>query len=276
MKEMKKPIPVVFESKDANIRGLFYKASGVDPLPTVILCPGFPGNDTDVLGLGERLMQEGFNALAFSYRGTWGSEGRLTIANSLEDVVSAIHYVKSNFASEEFNVDPSSVPVIGYSYGGSMALLGSLNDPTVRRLVYIAGGNLSEVGRMMRQSDEFRQAILKTVNQGIIDCGFCSSSAEELFAEVFSDMDKYDLVKHVEALSKKDILIIGGWRDQENTIEHHILPLYRALQRHGAKQVQIEIFDTDHPFTNVRSQLADRIASWLKRTTAKDVIENKE
>jgi hypothetical protein len=73
------------------------------------------------------------------------------------------------------------------------------------------------------------------------------------------------LVKHAEALSYKDVLIIGGWRDQESTVEHHILPIYRALQRHGAKQVQIEIFDADHSLANLRSQLADRIVSWLKR-----------
>jgi dienelactone hydrolase len=263
---MKKPVPVTFESKGANIHAVFYQASGVGPLPTVILCHGFPGNSTDVLGLGERLMKEGISALAFNYRGTWGSEGLFTNANSLEDVISAICYVKSSFAVREFDVDPSSITIIGYSYGGGMALLGSLNDPAVGRVVYVAGGNLSEVGRMMQQSDEFRRAILKMVDQGISDSGFRGSKAEELFAEVFADVDKYDLVKHVEVLSYKDILIIGGWRDQENAIEHHILPLYRALQRHGAKQVQIEIFDSDHSFTNVRSQLADRIVSWLKRT----------
>jgi dienelactone hydrolase len=93
---MKKPVPVVFESNGANIHGLFYKASGVKPLPTVILCHGFPGNDTDVLGLGERLTTEGFSALAFNYRGTWGSKGLLMISNALEDVISAIRYVKSS------------------------------------------------------------------------------------------------------------------------------------------------------------------------------------
>ena len=263
--QKKKPVPVVFESKDANIQGLFYKASGAGPLSTVILCHGFPGNNTDVLGLGERLMKEGFSALSFNYRGTWGSEGLLTTANSLDDVISAMRYVKSSFTVRKFNVDPSNIAVIGYSYGGGMALLGSLDDLTVRRVVYVAGGNLSEVGRMMQQSDDFRQAVLKMVDQGISDSSFRGSKAEELFAEVFADMDKYDLVKHAEALSYKDILIIGGWRDQENTIEHHILPLFRALQRHGAKQVQVEAFDADHSFSNVRSQLADRIVSWLKR-----------
>ena len=262
---MEKPIPVLFERRGSKIHGLFYKASGVGQLPMVVLCHGFPGNNTDVLGLGERLMKEGFNALAFNYRGTWGSEGLFTIRNSLEDVASALCYVKSSFAARKFDVDPSSIAVTGYSYGGGMALLGSLDDPAVRRLVYVAGGNLSEVGRMMQQSNEFRQAILKAVDQSISDSGFRAPQAEELFAEVFADMDKYDLVKHVEEISDKNILIIGGWRDQENTIEHHILPLYRALQRHGTKQVQMEIFDADHSFTNVRSQLADRIVSWLKR-----------
>jgi dienelactone hydrolase len=207
---LEKPIPVVFESRDAKIHGLFYKASEVGPLPTAVLCHGFPGNNTDVLGLGERLMKEGFNALSFNYRGTWESEGQLASTNSLEDVISTIRYVKSSFTVRKFNIDPSSITVIGYSYGGGMALLGSLNDPSVRRVVYIAGGNLSEVGRMMQQSDEFRRAVLKMVDQGISDSGFRGPRAEELFAEVFADMDRYDLVKHAEALSYKDILIIGG------------------------------------------------------------------
>src|SRR4030067_3360828 len=262
---MKKPIPVTFESKGASIHAIFNQASGVGPLPTVILCHGFPGNNTDVLGLGQRLMKEGFNALAFNYRGTWGSEGLLTSANSLEDVISAIRYVTSSLAVREFDIDLSRIAIIGYSFGGGMDLLGSLNDPAVRRVVYIAGGNLSEVVRMMQQSDEFRRAILKGIDQGMSESSFKGPKAEEMFAEVLADMDKYDLVKHAKALSYRDVLIIGGWRDQENTIEHHILPLYRALQRHGAKQVQIEIFDADHSFANVRSQLADRIVSWLKR-----------
>ena len=54
---MKKPVPVTSESKGANIHAIFYQASGVELLPTVILCHGFPGNNTDVLGLGERLMK---------------------------------------------------------------------------------------------------------------------------------------------------------------------------------------------------------------------------
>lgn len=255
----------MFRSESSKIRGLLYKASGAGPFPTVILCHGFPGNNTDVLGLGQRLMKEGFNALSFNYRGTWRSEGTLTGGNSLEDVISAIRYVKSSSVAREFNVDSSSITIIGYSYGGGMALLGSLNDPTVRRVVCIAGGDLTVIGRMMQRSDEFRQFVETGLDKDVSDSGSRAPKAKELFAEVLADIDKYDLIKHAEGLSCKDILIIGGWRDQQATIEHHILPLFRALQKHGAKQVQIETFDTDHSFGNVRDKLAEKIISWLKR-----------
>jgi dienelactone hydrolase len=261
---MKKPIPVKFESKGANIHAVFYQASGVEQLPTVILCHGFPGNNTDVLGLGERLMKEGFNALAFNYRGTWGSEGTFTMANSLEDVIAAVHYAKSTVAVREFNVDPSSIAIIGASFGGGMALLGSLNDPAAKRVVYIAGGDFGELGRIMQQSADFKRAIEKGIDQDISVSGFKAPKAEDLIAEMLVYVDKYDLVKHARRLSRKEIFLIGGWRDQTNAVEHHLLPLFRALQKHRAKRVQVEVFDADHSFSNVRSQLADRIVSWLK------------
>jgi dipeptidyl aminopeptidase/acylaminoacyl peptidase len=260
---MKKPVPVTFESKGANIHAIFYRALGVKPLPTVILCHGFPGNDGDVFGLGERLTKEGFNALVFNYRGSWRSEGQFKDANSLEDVISAIRYVKSGSVVQEFNVDPSRIALIGFSYGGGMALLGSLSDVSVKRVVDIAGGNLGEAGRMMKQSDGFRRAIEKSIEEGASSSGL-RVNPKEVIIELLADPDKYDFVKHADGLSSKDILIIGGWRDQEADIEHHILPLFRALQRHGAKQVQIEIFDSDHSFANVKGQLVDRILSWLK------------
>lgn len=256
----------MFRSGSANIRGLFYKASGAGPFPTVILCHGFPGNDTDVLGLGQTLMKRGFNALAFNYRGTWGSEGVYTVANSLEDAISAIHYAESSVVVREFNVDSSRIAIIGYSFGGGMALLASLTSPVVKKVAYIGGGDLAEVGRRLQQDAEYKRAIERLIDQGISASGF-RAQTEQLVAEMIADIDKYDLVKQAHALSDKDILLIGGWHDQENIIEHHLLPLFRALQKHEAKGVQIEIFDTDHSFTNVREELAEKITAWLKRNS---------
>jgi uncharacterized protein len=263
---MRKPIPVTFKSKNANIHAILYQPAGIEPLPTVILCPGFPGNNTDVLGLGQRLMEEGFNALVFNYRGTWGSEGTYTAANSLEDVIAAIHFVKSRTAVREFNIDLSRIALAGYSMGGSMALLGSLSDPDIKRIVTIAGGNLGEAARMISEDAELKRALEEGMDHEISVSGLKAKSAKEFSAEILANGDKFDLTKHAQELSRKDILIICGWQDQVADIEHHILPFIRSLQKYGAKEVQLEAFDADHSFMNVRSQLAERIVTWLRRT----------
>jgi pimeloyl-ACP methyl ester carboxylesterase len=259
------PIPITFESQGTLIRGLFYQASRKEKSPTVVLCPGFPGNNTDVLGLGAILRKEDINALVFNYRGTWGSEGNLSIPNSLGDVIAALRFVKSSLAVRDFNIDTSDVTILGYSFGGGLALLGSLSDTTIRKVIDVAGGDLTEIARMMQTDEDYKKAVENLLEMGISTSGFKSLNAKDMFADVLMDMDKYDLVKHAEQLSYKDILLIGGWSDQANTIEHHILPLYRALQIYGAKQLEIEVFSTDHSFKNVRDQLTQRILAWLKR-----------
>ena len=173
--------------------------------------------------------------------------------------------MKPSSVVRKFDVDQSRISIMEFSYGGGMALLDSLSDSALRRVVYVAGADLSELVRMMQRSDEIRQFVETDLDKDVSDSGSRAPEAKELFAEVLADIDKYDLIKHAEGLSCKDILIIGGWRDQQATIEHHILPLFRALQKHEAKQVQIETFDTDHSFGNVRDKLAEKIISWLKR-----------
>jgi hypothetical protein len=71
-------------------------------------------------------------------------------------------------------------------------------------------------------------------------------------------------VKNVKELVTRDILIIGGSRDQESILEVHVLPIFRALQSNGAEKLSIEIFDADHSFETVREALAQRVIAWIK------------
>jgi hypothetical protein len=79
-----------------------------------------------------------------------------------------------------------------------------------------------------------------------------------------SNLDKYDQVKHAHSLVNREILFLGGWKDQNVVIEEHILPLYRKLQELSAEKLQIMVFDTDHGFGNVREELAITIEKWIK------------
>ncbi len=79
-----------------------------------------------------------------------------------------------------------------------------------------------------------------------------------------SKKDRYDLVKHAESLTNREILFLSGWKDHNVVLEEHILPLYRKLQELNSEKIQIKVFDTDHGFGNVREELVETIATWIK------------
>jgi len=85
-----KPVPISFEIDNSALKGWFFPARGKGPFPTAVLLHGFPGNDRDVLGLGGALMKAGMNAVAFNYRGTWGSQGLYIAGNSLQDTYATL------------------------------------------------------------------------------------------------------------------------------------------------------------------------------------------
>ena len=58
------------------------------------------------------------------------------------------------------------------------------------------------------------------------------SGSEVSIRELIRNPDPYDLRLCATALADRDLLLIGGWDDSNVTIEHHILPLYRARGLH--------------------------------------------
>jgi pimeloyl-ACP methyl ester carboxylesterase len=150
-------IPITFKSRGAKIKGRFFPTTGPGSCPTVILLHGFPRNEEDLFGLGQEMSEKGINVFTFNYSGTWESEGVFTPKTSLQDVESAISFLKSSEMVQKFKIDTTNISIIGYSYGGGFALLGSLTDPKVRKVVSIAGGDLSVLARMIEQNEEYRK-----------------------------------------------------------------------------------------------------------------------
>ena len=71
------------------LKGKFYKATGEGFFPALLLLPGFPGNETDVLGLGKRLAGKGINVMMINYSGTHQSRGLWGFNNVMSDISAA-------------------------------------------------------------------------------------------------------------------------------------------------------------------------------------------
>jgi hypothetical protein len=259
-----KPVPVTFECENSVLKGWFFPARGKGPFPTAVLLHGFPGIDGDVFGLGDALMRAGMNALTFSYRGTWGSQGLYTAGNSLQDTFAVLEFIQSKKIIKKYAVDIKRISIIGYSFGGGMAVLGALADQHVGKVAYIAGADLGVFARLMKADEQFRAQLEAGLAKDLSESGTCSPGAQACLAEVTEKAEQFDLGRYARELASKDIYLIGGWQDRDSVVETFCLPLYRALQANGAENLRIKIYNDDHNFARVKKSLQRRIVTWMK------------
>ncbi|MFC2133694.1 alpha/beta hydrolase family protein [Bacteroidota bacterium] len=259
-------IPIIFENEGSKIYGRFYAAAANIPTATVILLHGFPGGEGDLLGLGERLKNKEINALVFNFRGSWKSEGIFLPENSLRDVITSIAFLKSPDISKKYNIDTTRIILIGYSTGSSMALLGSLTYPSVEKIISISTTDFHMMASMIENNEDFRKIHQATLDKIMSDSTVVRSLGGKATHEyLIVHKDEYNLVKHAKELAHKQILLLGGWKDNLTAIEDHTIPFYRALQKNNAQNVKIQIYDTDHYFTGFRELLFQDVLEWIRK-----------
>ena len=89
------------------------------------------------------------------------------------------------------------------------------------------------------------------------------SSADILLKELIANKKEWNLINHLEKLSKKHLLIIGAKFDSTAPVEIHHIPLISALKKAGAKNLKEIILETGHSFSDKRITLARIISEWL-------------
>src|SRR3974390_96678 len=127
-------------SHGANMNALIYLAAGAGPHPTVILLHGFPGYEQN-LDLAQSIRRAGWNVLFFHYRGSWGSPGSFSFANSIEDTQAAIGWARDPQNAKKYRIDPERIVLIGHSMGGFMASAAG-RDPKLQGVAMLAAWNI--------------------------------------------------------------------------------------------------------------------------------------
>jgi predicted esterase len=258
------PIDITIDRAGVLLKGKFHMAEGTGFLPTVLLLQGFPGNETDVLGVGKILSESGINTMTFNYSGTFKSQGRTSLENSLLDIKAAFEFLKNSENIKKFKIDTTSIILGGYSYGGGMALTYSIKHPEIKNVFSIAGVDWGEYYLEYIRNPEFKKA---TDGSMAKMAGMTEQIAmpDEITQGGIVHLDSaYFLQKSSQTLAPKDILIIGGWDDPMATIDKYILPLYRALKKDKTQNVQINAFQDGHSFSKSRAELAMVIIKWIK------------
>ncbi len=245
-------------SENGVLYGSVYYAEGLGN-PTAVLCHGFPGVEKNY-DLAQILRQAGFNTVVFSYRGSWGSRGDFSFANTSVDVRNMVHHILRGKMPCPERFDPEKrIALIGYSMGAFAALRGASLMPEVRDLALLAVWNIGREAELSRTDEAARKRIDDLL--GGAGCLYGTSRAS-LWNEILWKPEEFDLHHDALSCSDKRILMIGADEDLSVSLGEGHSPLKEILVRTGAAVTE-HILPGDHAFSAQRWSLARLILNWL-------------
>ncbi|WP_263352344.1 alpha/beta hydrolase family protein [Acidicapsa acidisoli] len=247
-------------SHGAQLNAIAYLASGVGPHPVVIVLHGFPGNEKN-LDLAQSIRRAGWNAIFFDYRGSWGSPGSFSFANSIEDTVAAIAYLRDPANATRLRTDPKRIALVGHSMGGFMAAYAGAQDPAILGIGLISAANMSDwAGGYVPADHEAanRTRLLKSLaDNDILPLAGCT--AESLADEMLSHRKQWNFVDYAAMFGNRPLLLITS-DDGLSPAATRLATTVRAL---GGTHVTEQHFQTDHSYSDQRIALQVAVLNWL-------------
>jgi pimeloyl-ACP methyl ester carboxylesterase len=257
------PINIDIPCESHTIKGLFYPGETNNGTYTAILLHGFPSELGDLFGLGESLSRAGVHALTFTYSGIRPSEGINTYAGALRDIRAVILYLGQSEIMKQYNIDTSRIILIGHCYGGSMALNYATVNPEIRRIIALEPAEPGEFSRQYLNNNKLAAALDSIFDALMQPNGPVNFQGKEDLRKQVQDPIQYDLVLNATEIADRDILLVTGWDDYITKTEGHHIPIYRALKKAGAVNVEFVAFQTNHGFTNIQKDLATEVIKWI-------------
>lgn len=105
--------------------------------PCVIMYHGYPGTarHDDML---HALVRMGCVTVSPHFRGAWGSQGKYTVTNCIEDALAISEYVRSEEFAGKYDIDPARIYIMGHSMGGNTCIHVANDLPWVRGIILLA------------------------------------------------------------------------------------------------------------------------------------------
>jgi len=267
----KNPFPATMEtfqipSHGVGLNALMYVAEGPGPHPVVVLLHGFPGNEKN-LDLAQDIRRAGWDVLYFNYRGSWGTLGNFSFGNSIEDVASAVAYLRQPDNAKLLRLDPNRIVLIGHSMGGFMAVEGGAADPTIMAVGLISAADMP--GRIPEQlAKEAEPAFTQKYAAALADEGMAplaGCTPEGLVRELIANASAWRFSSKVDALKSRPTLVVSS----DDGLKKMDDDFAAALQKAGNERVTSAYFPTDHAYSNKRIELSAAVRKWLESLSAR-------
>ena len=237
-------------SSNSQLAGMIYRPNGSKKHPTLILLHGFPGNERN-LDLAQVVRANGWNVIYFNYRGSWGSEGKFSFKNCVEDVSNVVAFC--NKYQDSLKIDTANIVLFGHSMGAWVCHKALEKLPQIKKGFALSTWNI--YGALKTIPSE-KQLIESAKNPTIFPNYFVlNSTTLDIFLPALKEISYYKLATDAKLLKDKQIIMLDehdGNKEIAYTIKEMHLPFF-----------DYKVWETDHGFTNKRVSLMNKLISFL-------------
>ncbi len=265
-------IGILAKGKRGRIFCTYLTAGNPRPKPTVIICHGYPGNEQN-FDVAATLRRVGFNVMTFHYSGSWGSDGNFSFANCIEDattVLDLLLHSQEPGAADRYTtdgnlpnlyVDTDRIAVLGHSMGGMVAYHLLAQRPEIKAAALVSPADFGQMVVLSRSNEQNVKTLRDVLDSGID--WLCGTSGEALLNEAEGFADGNTFIDKLEAVSNRRLAIIAGSKDTITPIDTNVKPLLDKAESTGCTSIDLQVFGTDHMFSDSRCQLCEASARFF-------------
>jgi len=236
-------------SAGATIAGFIYRANGAQKHPTLIMLHGYPGNERN-LDIAQVVRAHGWNVVYFDYRGSWGSGGQFSFANCVQDVTNVVAFCKKY--SDSLRIDTSNIVLFGHSMGGWVCLKALAQLPGIKKGFALSTWDIYRDFKDVKSEQQMMERAKQGGNYFVLN-----TPLKELFEPVVKHPSFYKIQNDTAGLAGKQIIMLD---------EHHgNSQLAETMRRSNHSYFDYEVWQTDHPFTNKRVSLINKVLAFLDK-----------
>ena len=239
-------------SQNSLLAGLIYRANGAEKHPTLLLLHGYPGNERN-LDIAQVVRARGWNVIYFDYCGSWGSEGKFSFKNCVEDVVNVVAFC--NKYQDSLKIDTSNIVLFGHSMGAWICLKAIQQVPQVKKGFALSTWNIgNDFKRVMNEKE-----MLELANDPETGGKYfvLNASLKEIFSPVIQDRSYFSFMNDATVLANKQIIMLD-----EHTRNKELAESIKAANK---SYFEYEVWTTDHSFTNKRISMINKVLTFLEK-----------
>ncbi|HJQ43224.1 MAG TPA: CocE/NonD family hydrolase [Jatrophihabitantaceae bacterium] len=274
---------IVVPVDGAKLQANLERPSGNGPFPLVVMPGSWTAKADEYAQAVPKLVQRGFEVLAYAQRGVGGSTGTVDFAGpqTQKDVSSVIDWALKNTPA-----DGKRVAAAGISYGAAMSLLAAEQDPRIKTVVAMSGftnfyETLAPNGAGAREtlvtllgSRKVKDRLTHDPQQLLDDTLRGDGADAQALLKSMSPARSAD--RNVAALNRNHTAVMLANAYQDSVVPSaDVLPFYEALT--GPKRLQMAPGDHGSPEATAlqgqQNAVWDDAVAWLQRYAAGQQVD---